>query len=327
MCLKSPLNAVRDIAPEPWMNAHSFGIEMLRLRKPSHCFGWDIMPRIVSAGIWRPVYIENRPDIGIDDVYITTRTCSEERAALHVWLHFHTDELVIQDFQVRLRGQCGDSSFDVTRPMPFVWNQFQFEVQRPRLWWPRGYGEPNLYDVTVEILHQGQVVAARSLKLGIRTIDLERTELNTPEHPGKFRFLVNGVPVFAKGSNWVPADALHSRDAERIPAMLALFADMGCNMVRCWGGNVYEPKLFYDICDREGIMLARFLHGLQRYHKTRTSSHRCAVKPKSWCVSAASACIALWAGDKRCDSGYVGWFGKYRDPAQPHYPRSPAAGD
>jgi len=318
VCIKSPLNAVRDIAPEPWMNGHSFGIEMLRLRKPSHCFGWDIMPRIVSAGIWRSVYIENRPDTGIDDVYITTRSCSEERARLHVWLHFHTDALVIQDFQVRLRGQCGDSSFELIRTMPFTWDQFQFEVQRPLLWWPRGYGEPNLYDVTVEILHQSQVVAARSLKLGIRTIELERTELNTPEHPGKFRFLVNGVPVFAKGSNWVPADALHSRDAERIPAMLALFADMGCNMVRCWGGNVYEPKLFYDICDREGIMVWQdfsmacgaypqdegFLAQMRREAEIVVRDRR------------QHACIALWAGDNECDSGYVGWFGNYRDPAR-----------
>ena len=318
VCLKSPLNAVREAPLEPWMSAHAFGIEMLRIRKPAHCFGWDIMPRIVSAGIWRPVAIENRPEVEIDDVYITTRSCSEERARLQAWVHFRTAEPVLQDFQIRLRGRCGESSFSVERLMPFVWNQFQFDVSRPRLWWPRGYGEPDLYDVTVEILHRGQVVAARGVKLGIRTIELDRTDLNTPENPGRFRFLVNGTPVFVKGSNWVPADALHSRDAERIPRMLELFSDMGCNMLRCWGGNVYEPKVFYDICDREGIMVWQdFAMACGAY--PQDEDFLAQLRQEAECVvreRRQHACLALWAGDNECDSGYVGWLGNYRDPGR-----------
>ena len=318
VCLKSPLNAVRGEDMEPWERAHGFGVELLRLRKPAHCFGWDIMPRIVSAGIWRPVYIEDRPKNEIEDIYIFTERCDAGSAALRAVVKTRNDALVIDGFKLRLRGRCGDASFEHCRPLQFVWDQFAFTVSKPKLWWPRGYGEANLYEVVVELLHHDEVVASKTVTLGIRTVMLDHTELNTPEHPGRFNFIVNGVPVFIKGSNWVPADTLHSHDAARIPAILELFRDMGCNMARCWGGNVYEAKEFYDICDRYGIMI------------WQDFSMACAAYPQDEGFLARfrreaeivvkerrqHACIALWAGDNENDSGYVGWWGLYRDPGQ-----------
>ena len=123
------------------------------------------------------------------------------------------------------------------------------------MWWPRGYGSPNLYQVTTQLLQNDKVLASRQDTVGIRKLELIRTETTSSEKPGQFLFKVNGVPILVKGSNWVPADAFHSRDAARYERMLALVADLECNMLRCWGGNVYEDDAFFDICDRNGIMV------------------------------------------------------------------------
>ncbi len=316
--LRSPLNAVRDEPMDTWYRAHAFGIEAVRIRKPSHCFGWDIMPRIISAGIWRPVYIEERLPNDITMLYFAVESCDENRADIHCFYQFTTDLKVLEGLSMRITGTCGDSRFIDERPLTFTWNQFRIFVQNPKLWWPRGYGEQNLYDVHVEVLHHGKVIADKHTTLGIRTVVLDNTMLNTKEHPGRFNFIINGVPVFAKGSNWVPADALHSRDAERIPRILKLFTEMNCNMLRCWGGNVYEPQLFYDICDREGIMIwqdfsmacgaypqdEEFLARFRREAEVVVTERR------------QHPSLVLWAGDNENDCGSIGWWGNYRDPAK-----------
>lgn len=141
--------------------------------------------------------------------------------------------------------------------------------------WPRGFGEPALYDVKVEVLDSADNVLARDFaKAGIHTTRLEFRELKLPEGDitvhgsgnvsgknlkgkvdGEFKFYVNGVPVFIKGTNWVPLDASHSRDILHLKDVIPMLADLNCNMVRCWGGNVYESDEFYQACDELGIMV------------------------------------------------------------------------
>ena len=91
------------------------------------------------------------------------------------------------------------------------------------LWWPAGYGDANLYQVNVKLFHEEKLISEASTNLGIREIHLDRTDVNTPDHPGRFEFIANGVKIFCKGTNWVPADAFHSRDAERIPRIFFFF--------------------------------------------------------------------------------------------------------
>ena len=116
-------------------------------------------------------------------------------------------------------------------------------AQQPQLWWPRGRGEPSLYTVDIWLLKHGQPIDHKTIKHGIRSITLERSDWTDKEGTGQFQFLVNHEPVFIHGTNWVPVDVYHSRDAARIPQILSLVDDLGCNMIRCWGGNVYEDDL------------------------------------------------------------------------------------
>lgn len=276
--------------------------EYARQRKPPHSFGWDIMPRFPSAGMWRGVYIQIEKPTRLTQTYYATLRADERRAAIVYKYRFATDAETLDGFSVRVT--VGDAA--VSRPALFVSGEGRIEIENPRLWWPRGYGAAALYPVKMELLHNGAVVDVRTERIGIRTIEIDHKML--PGDAGEFLIKVNGCPILAKGSNWVPLDAMHSRDAGRYDRALALFHEAGCNIARCWGGNVYEDHRFYDLCDEYGILV------------WQDFTMACAVYPQDRAfldaIEAEAAqvirklrnhpSILLWAGDNEVDEGYEG---------------------
>ncbi|MBP3704085.1 MAG: hypothetical protein J6I98_01000, partial [Clostridia bacterium] len=217
-----------------------------------HCFGWDILPRLVTAGLWRSVTLERQKATRITETYYACSKLSRDAITLQYACRFATDHDTLEGFSIRVTGVCGDSRFEHTEPAHFVSMNYTYTVQNPRLWWPKGTGEAALYDVRMELLYHGEVVDAVCERIGLRTLRLERSFT-----PGaqQFRIWVNDQPIFIKGTNWVPLDAVHSRDAERLQRAHDLVDESGCNMVRCWGGNVYEDHAFFDLCDERGILV------------------------------------------------------------------------
>ncbi len=295
--------------------------EGLFIRKPPHVWGWDIMPRAVSAGIWRPVRLEERPPTAIEEVYYWTAAVDEGGALLGVRFQFRTPDRDLTGYHVRFRGECGDHAFECDRPVEFVSDHCSIGVPDARLWWPAGYGEPALYTVTMQLCRDDQVLAERADRVGIRRIEVDRTEragsawrepgvadspsrLDTPPEPDShFLFRVNGVPVQVRGTNWVPLDAFHSRDAGRLARAIDLVDDLGCNMVRCWGGNVYESDAFFDLCDERGILVwqdmafACCLYPQTEEFLARVSAEAGAVARRL----RNHASLALWCGNNEID--------------------------
>ncbi|MFH1570315.1 MAG: sugar-binding domain-containing protein [Gemmatimonadota bacterium] len=307
--LGSAVNEARRHEYPPSLTTGLTNYEHLPVRKAPHMYGWDIMPRAVSAGLWRPVALELPGDTGIDDLYYTTRRAGEAGADLLVHWQFRTPEADLSGFRLRFAGRDADGATAFAQEVVprFVAGAHTVHVAAPRLWWPRGYGEPHLYEVTCQLVRDGAVVDERRDRVGLRTVELERTDVTTAERPGQFRFRCNGVPVFCKGSNWVPADAFHSRDAGRYERMLDLFDDLGCNMVRCWGGNVYEDHAFYARCDRSGLLVWQdfaFACGLYPQHagfleQVRQEATAVVRKLRN------HPSIALWSGDNEVDDVYM----------------------
>ncbi|MBN2308035.1 MAG: glycoside hydrolase family 2, partial [Candidatus Hydrogenedentes bacterium] len=128
-----------------------------------------------------------------------------------------------------------------------------------------------------------------------------------PDPEGHFVFRVNGTPIMVKGSNWVPLDAFHGRDAERVDAAVGLFADLGCNMIRCWGGNVYEDTRFFDLCDENGILVWQdFAFACCRYPQDEAFLARVRAEAESVVVKRRNhASLALWCGDNEIDGVYT----------------------
>ncbi|MCL2519204.1 MAG: hypothetical protein FWF15_11640, partial [Oscillospiraceae bacterium] len=208
-------------------------------------------------------------------------------------------------------------------------------------WWPRGYGDAHIYNVRAALLYGSKELDITTSVLGVRTVELKRTAVTSLDNPGDFRFIVNGEPIMCKGSNWVPLDAFHSNDRNRYDEALALFHDTHCNILRCWGGNVYEDHAFFDLCDRYGIMVwqdfgmacALYPRDEEFYEKIRTEA--ASVVRKLRCHPS----IVLWAGDNECDYNYMGRgmdpnlniltreilkkVVENEDPARPYLPSSP----
>lgn len=281
----------------------AYKADSMYVRKAPHMYGWDIMPRILSGGIWRPVTLLEKPFDRINDIYLYTTNFWENEAKLRCYYSLSFTKANARDYSLHIKGVCKDSVFENSFSLWHTSGTEYFSVSDPLLWWIREMGEQNLYNVTVELLYKGEVKDTVSLKHGIRTVKLERTSVTEEGSDAKFQFYINGEKMFARGTNWVPIDAFHSRDRERLPRALELLKDVGCNMVRCWGGNVYEDDLFYEFCDENGIAVWQdFSMACAAYPQ---DEYFCEVMRKETEKIVKRlrnhTSIMVWAGDNECD--------------------------
>lgn len=274
------------------------------VRRAPHSYGWDIMPRAVTSGIWRDVQIEIRDEVRFTQAFVD---CSKPGSYLFCydiagrWSTFH-------DMEVEIEGVCGESRFCVRKPALHKAGKFPFEIPNAKLWWPYGYGKPNVYSLTARLYRGGELIHKTHSRFGIRTVELDRTE-TTDGVNGRFRFLVNGVEILCKGSNWVPLDAFHSRDKGRYAQALALVKDIGCNILRCWGGNVYEDQAFYDFCDENGVMIWQDFSMACNYYPQNDAFCEQIRREAASVVRAFRhhPSIILWSGDNECDEMVSGF--------------------
>jgi beta-mannosidase len=315
--IKPAVDEAKNYPYPPSVNAMPANFESVYVRKAPHMYGWDIMPRFVSAGIWRPVSLRYRPIERIESVFLETLSISQDHSRAELALNYRatTKGSPSDRYTIKIDGRCGESTISESHIAFFEAGRFNFGISNPTLWWPRGRGEASLYEVTVTLLKDGAEIDSCSFVHGIRTVKLDRTSITDASGSGEFCFHINGEKVFLMGTNWVPADAFHSRDASRLPKMLALAEDVGCNVIRCWGGNVYEDDVFYVFCDRKGILV------------WQDFAMACAIYPQDaeFCARLADEvrtvvrrlrhhpCIALWSGDNECDCAYS-WGGQNLDP-------------
>jgi beta-mannosidase len=254
--LRSPVLEAADKQYDPgWDAAQPTNMEQIWIRKAPHSFGWNIMPRAVTAGLWRPVELIVHPRHEIKDMYFATVSLSSRHARLTVCFQITTDPALLPHLRLRIQGHSGDSTFIHVHNLEFTAGRIDIRIASPKLWWPRGYGQPDLYEVTTELLQDDTVLASRRDSVGIRKLELISHDAQSPEEPALFLFKVNDVPILCKGTNWVPLDVFHSRDAARVQKVMDLAVDLECNFIRCWAGNVYEDHEFFDLCDRHGIMV------------------------------------------------------------------------
>ena len=295
--IKSAIGAA-DKMDYPIRTLLSINPEGAYLRKPPHSFGWDIMPRAVTAGLWRGVRLEVRDEISFSQAYVVAG-----REEKNFFYTLATDLTELCDVEIELDCSCGDSVAKKRVAVNKRRGVFNFSVEKPKLWFPYGYGEANVYDGKVRIYQGGALVHETDISFGIRDVTLETRDPDGNDK-GQFRFLINGVEIMCKGSNWVPLDAFHSRDAERYPEALALVKDIGCNILRCWGGNVYEDHTFFDFCDRNGVMVWQdFSMACGQYPETAEFMEN--LKDEVTKVVRKlrqHPSIVLWAGDNEVDA-------------------------
>ncbi|MGY1581377.1 glycoside hydrolase family 2 protein [Streptomyces sp. MN13] len=217
------------------------------LRKMACSFGWDWGPTLVTAGIWRPVRLEHwstariarvRPLVSVEDgTGVVELRLDVERTRVEAGL----------TVEARVGEVVARSELDGSRGV------VRLRVPGPELWWPRGYGTQPLYDVEVTLLHGADRLDVWRRRIGFRTVELDTS---ADAHGSGFTLVVNGERLFARGVNWIPDDVFPSRiTRDRYRTRLTQAADAGVDLVRVWGGGIYESEDFYDACDELGLLV------------------------------------------------------------------------
>ncbi|MEU9893903.1 glycoside hydrolase family 2 protein [Streptomyces phaeochromogenes] len=216
------------------------------IRKMACSFGWDWGPTLVTAGIWKRVRLEHWSTARIARV---RPVVAVEQGVGRVELYVDVERTRVEaglTLGARIGGVRAEATVDGTSGV------VRLEVPDVDLWWPRGYGEQPLYDVELWLSHEGLLDIWRR-RIGFRSVELDR---GSDEHGTGFTFVVNGERLFARGVNWIPDDVFPSRiTRERYRTRLTQAADAGVDLVRVWGGGLYESEDFYDACDELGLLV------------------------------------------------------------------------
>lgn len=296
------------------------GAEAVNIRKAPHMFGWDIMPRLVSAGLWRDVYLNIKKPTWLRQVYWMTNGVDVPQRTAHILLDwdFDSDLPTIDGLAMEVSLKLGAQTvYEKSLPLYSFTSRHKINLENVEFWWPRGYGDPVLYEGTVRIVDgKNRVLDEKTQKIGIRSADLVSTEITTKENPGEFVFKINGEKIFVRGTNWVPLDALHSRDKSHVEDAMRMITDLNCNMIRCWGGNVYESQGFYDLCDQNGVMVWQdFAMGCTAYPQNNDFAQRIRNEAISVVLKLRQhPSLVLWSGNNENDSSFGWTFSKPIDP-------------
>ncbi len=274
------------------------------LRKEPCNFGWDWGPKAVTSGIWRDIALIAF-DTRLTDIHIQQDHRPEGIVNLSIQVTVEGSDAAALRIEVT---QDGKAIAAQQQPLSGDRQDMQIVIDHPRLWWVNGMGEQPLYDVLIQLIGaNGNLLDQDMRRIGLRTLTLER---HADAWGESFYFAVNGVPFFAKGANWIPADVFAPRltaaDYERL---IRNAADVHMNMLRVWGGGIYEQDVFYDLCDRYGIAIwqdfmfscatypafdAAFMDNVRA--EAEDNIRRLRHHP----------CLALWCGNNELEQGLVG---------------------
>jgi beta-mannosidase len=277
------------------------------LRKAPCQFGWDWGPQLPPIGVWKDIRLEGYAGARIEDVHLTQKhangqvmveaqvtTPSWDDASRSVTLHVVAPDGQVFETSASLGSDNG--------------SRLEVQVDAPQLWWPNGYGAQPLYQVSVGLHQDDVLLETREYQLGLRTIELRQ---ESDEWGRSFVFVVNGVPIFAKGSNWIPADSFPTRiTGEGLEGLIRAAVETHHNMLRVWGGGFYEEERFYDLCDRYGILVwQEFTFSCSIYpldepdflENVRIESEENIKRLRH------RASLALWCGNNEMEWGWESW--------------------
>jgi beta-mannosidase len=281
------------------------------LRKAPCQFGWDWGPQLPPIGIWKNIRLEGYSGARIDEVHLRQehsegKVTVAAQVMIQCWSEapFKTVVRVTAPGGAVLENEAAIS----TSGEALV----RLSVPDPLLWWPNGYGAQPLYQVEIALHKSGSAptkpVDLHTYQIGLRRIELRQEK---DEWGRSFEFVVNGVPIFVKGSNWIPADSFPTRITdEYLETLIHSAAETHQNMLRVWGGGFYEDERFYDLCDRYGILVwQEFIFSCSIYPLNRPdfveNVHVEAVQNIRRLRHRAS--LALWCGNNEMEEGWVSW--------------------
>ena len=288
-------------------------------RKAPYQFGWDWGPRFVTSGIWRPVLLEAWNEARISDLRVRTQSLSTESGLLTADVEVTASTVCPVHVSVESLAENPADKIRLDRQVqlsPGVNHvSIDFTIQHPQLWWPNGLGPHPLYEFRAHILTGAGNSDQLSVRTGLRTLELNQTA----DRWGKtFQFVVNGVPVFAKGANWIPADSFPTRvTKDKYRQLIESARDCGMNMLRVWGGGIYENDDFYNLCDEAGILVWQdFMFACSMYPADQHFLDNVRAEATDNVKRLRDhPCLAIWVGNNEIEAAWMHWGWKESLPA------------
>ncbi len=275
-------------------------------RKAGYHYGWDWGPRFVTSGIWRPVSLNSWSQVKIRDMFIKQKSLSDSLAVLSALIETEATE----DVKGKIRFYINNALYSAEEIELKKGNgtiSYELKIENPQLWWPQGLGDQNLYSVRADLITEDFYETEKETRIGLRTIEVVQEE----DDKGKSFYLqVNGRPVFMKGANYIPQDNFLNRvTPERYESLIKSAVDANMNMLRVWGGGVYEKDIFYDLCDENGILVWQdFMFACSMY----PGDDEFLANVKQEAIDNVRRLrnhpsIALWCGNNECIDAWYHW--------------------
>ena len=249
--VEAPLGYNLEITNTDWPNVGPY------MRKAGYMFGWDWGPKLTTSGIWRPVFLKAWDDARILSLQIVQDEVTPKKASLSAIITIEANSSF--DANLSLSYSLNGKT-ETVNPAQVKLNEgtnevkVQFAVNNPSLWWPNGLGDHPLYEIIGILKKENTDIDKIQAHAGLRKVRLVQTP--QPDGGKSFYFEVNGIPVFAKGANYIPSDIFPSRVTDKhYEEIIDAAVNANMNMLRVWGGGIYENDIFYDLCDRKGIMV------------------------------------------------------------------------
>ena len=273
------------------------------IRKGHHMFGWDWGPQLPDMGIWRDINIYAYSYGRLENFYIYQEHKNQQvKLTIDVESCLYTTDL---DLMITLTNPEGEQqSMQVIADNE---NEIELWIEKAMLWWPNGYGEQNLYTLTLELMHKDTLIDCLEKKIGLRTM----TIIREPDQWGEtFDYTINGIRIFAMGANYIPEDALITRpDFQKTERLIRDCAKANYNCIRVWGGGVYPSDTFFDLCDQYGLIVWQdfmFACGVYRLTKSFEENIRAEFIDNIKRIR-HHACLGLWCGNNEMEEGFVSW--------------------
>lgn len=286
-------------------------------RKAQYMSGWDWGPKLITCGIWKNVRLESFNDLRLEDVYVLdTKTTSDTTDSWETSV-----QLLVKSVQDRKRCKVLIEVFDengrcakIEKRIKLDYDDHVVEIPvtivQPKLWWPNGMGKQHLYTYVVTVSDRKQETQY-TLRHGLRTVELVREKDSIGE---SFAFKVNGKPCFMRGADWIPASSypgtLNTPEGGDVYyRLLHDAAEVNMNMIRVWGGGIYENDAFYNYCDEFGLMVWQdFMFACNPYPGDKAFLRNVDSEAMYQIKRLRNhPCIALWCGNNEVHNGLEDW--------------------
>ena len=280
-------------------------------RKAPYQHGWDWAPKYKNVGVWKPVKLVGWNEARLENAYIVTQTANVERAEL--MLHLDVESEGIIDIEVVVSTGSTTLASRSLSPKLVEGSKgrqhtvLPISIDNPQIWWPNEMGEQPLYDFEVRLKKGNKVLDTKSFRSGIRTFEM----VDEPDSIGRaFYFKVNGVPMYAKGANYVPEEMIETWiKPDNTLKLLKMAQEAHFNMLRVWGGGIYPSDDFFNICDSLGILVWEdFMYAGTMYPYDEAFLENAEIEAVEQVKRLAShPSLALWCGGNEISEGYYNW--------------------